>query len=795
MSRKVWAAPGQSYYVCMLEGRAGGSSASCGHLIATTTANTGVKRHLEGQHPELLVAKQPNPATEGKTSNFQAVLAVLESGLPYNQFTVKSGSLRKLLPAFPSANTFRKYAREMVPITVANIKEALGRVSSIGVTFDFTPLPNRELAAVNVHLWGRHGPEVLTLAVQEMEGSLTSDAISTWLKKVADLYGIKLLTTTPTDDPAVLLWAGTDSGSNVVGAGKALVDPYVTYQSSLLPDFFGWSFCVAHGGNLLIHDALSHGFIGPLIETIVGHTKAIRHSRTLREAVVEQGIPTPGRLVTTRWRSLMRLIRYWVQNAAKLEAASDQFAIAPNDLNKLALVFGILEPVDLFIARSQADVAGDAFFIPIRVFGILAVYKKKQGFRKLVVDSTTTTPMVAADFDTSLSSWLGFVTEPFEERFLSTNTADFEVVDDGESDTDDDDECDDDDDVDEVDDGDNVEWRGPRARFKHQCLLMHSAVLAAFGLSPLGSAWGAGVAEGALTSEDARQLVDDANVDGVKQALLIRFMTDSDWRRAVRTGARAGGAGGATPAAGILGMLQGPHRVAANPIDSAATSIKNFVESDALKQLFVNYLQLAEDKRTPDVEKTFVVRWAELAHESAPWIGHVVRSILIAPLRSTGPESDFSIVQHIHGPRRQRISREVLAAYLLSKRARAYITEPRRDVGITKEGTKDITLFTAPKGAVPARATSSSGGAAVEASSSSSSSSAPQTSPAQAAPRRRRASDDDDDEEEEEPDLQANLVVTRSGRRAGAITTRQIADIITPDARLARRATGTARMV
>jgi len=560
VSRKVWAAPGQSYYVCMLEGRAGGSSASCGHLIATTTANTGVKRHLEGRHPELLVAKQPNPATEGKTSNFQAVLAVLESGLPYNQFTVKSGSLRKLLPAFPSANTFRKYAREMVPITVANIKEALGRVSSIGVTFDFTPLPNRELAAVNVHLWGRHGPEVLTLAVQEMEGSLTSDAISTWLKKVADLYGIKLLTTTPTDDPAVLLWAGTDSGSNVVGAGKALVDPYVTYQSSLLPDFFGWSFCVAHGGNLLIHDALSHGFIGPLIETIVGHTKAIRHSRTLREAVVEQGIPTPGRLVTTRWRSLMRLIRYWVQNAAKLEAASDQFAIAPNDLNKLALVFGILEPVDLFIARSQADVAGDAFFIPIRVFGILAVYKKKQGFRKLVVDSTTTTPMVAADFDTSLSSWLGFVTERFEERFLSTNTADFEVVDDGESDTDDDDECDDDDDVDEVDDGDNVEWRGPRARFKHQCLLMHSAVLAAFGLSPLGSAWGAGVAEGALTSEDARQLVDDANVDGVKQALLIRFMTDSDWRRAVRGGARAGGAGGATPAAGILGMLQGPPR-------------------------------------------------------------------------------------------------------------------------------------------------------------------------------------------------------------------------------------------
>jgi hypothetical protein len=252
-------------------------------------------------------------------------------------------------------------------------------------------------------------------------------------------------------------------------------------------------------------------------------------------------------------------------------------------------------------------------------------------------------------------------------------------------------------------------------------------------------------------------------------------MTDPDWRETVEGRPHAASGGAGPPAIGILGILQGMQS-ATNPIDAAAAAIQTFVESDALKKLFIDYLALAEDQRTADVEKTFVRKWAELANESAAWIGHLVRAVVIAPLRSTGPESDFSIVQHIHGPRRQRLSRVTLAAYVLCKRARAYVTEPRASVGITKEGTRDITSFAAPKRSTEEAASSSS-----RAVTPASSSSAPPMEP-RARPSRRYA-----DSSDEEPDLGEVQVTTRSGRLVKTVRAIEVANLITPNARRAIR--------
>jgi len=583
-----------------------------------------------------------------------------------------------------------------------------------------------------------------------------------WSRRALHVYGVQSISKTANPRGALQLWMSTDSGSNAVNAAKAMTDVAGDVQHADLPDLWLWSFCVVHGANLAIQDALKHEAVHALVEKVFSAIGSIRHSRDVKERIDDEEIPRPGRFVKTRWRSALGAIKYIVTHATKLRQAHQDIAFSPSDLANLAVIFGFLQPLDAFILRGQASVAGDAFFLPMCLVHMLSAMKKSTGMRRLVVDSLDTEPLGMNDFGTSLRAWRQNVLAVVEERFFSFETEHFDDID--EDDSDDDGSSDG-----ELDsDGDRAAERVAGLRFKRGNVLMHSAVRAAYGLSPLASIWRFAIDEGAVSGENAEGVAGEDMSDALRIALQIRYATDAEWRQVVADPARGGGGG--SPVAGGAGsttlarLRQQATGTVADPVADAVSALKTFAASPALSTLFIEYLDIEPAKRSLARDKKLLEDWVQLAEKQARWIGRLLRIILIAPLRSTKCESDFSILQHLQAPRRQRMSMRVLAAYMMCKRARAYVTEAPAVKSRTAEGTKDILSFAAPKGAPKPLAQSRiSTGAST-----------------QEVIHVEADEHDESDSQEEEQDLKLVEVVTRSGRKARTFKAADVVNRILP---------------
>jgi len=773
--RAQYEASGMGYYVCCLEAPAGSSETHiCGVWVACSSRNRGVERHLE-KHPNLTVTKQRNPAA-GKLSNFQQVVAVMESGLAFSPFCDPDGPLRKsgLVPNFVSAPTVRKYAVSIIQGAVVNIAEALDGLV-VGVSFDFTPLPHMEVAAVNVHFYGAAGPATVTLAVQSMTGSLTSIELEKWLRRAFEVYGIESIAHTHVPLHALQLWVCTDSGANVARTARMLTEVRALAQHSEFEDLWTWSFCLVHGANLAIQDALKHGAVVQLVEKVFSALASTRSSRDIRERILEQGISAPGRIVRTRWRTALKLIEYVVTNADKLAAADDELVFNQAEVSMLACIHGLLEPLDSFIVRGQADVAGDAFFLPLNLIGMLAKMKTCEGLKKPCANSSEKAPLLSADFGAVLGPWREFVLAIVEERFFSFETEHFDDI---EPETDDD----------GGDDGATSAERLSGMRFKRGNVLMHSAVRAIYALTPIASVWSHAVEERALSGDNAVAMAEEDKRKAIGIVLQLRYACDRDWRDAVDSRSSSPVAAASSGAGNTL--LQRLSQVASprtSVVDDAAADLRRFAESPAVRAALLEYIGIPEAERPLAADKALLHKWVEAADKQAVWLGKLLRTIIVAPLRSTKCESDFSILQHLQAPRRQRMSMKVLAAYMLCKRARSFVTEPPTTQARTTEGTLDILSYAAPRApasrvAAPRVVTSDVRAAAP---SPQSTVDTPSAAPIEV------LSDSDkevDAEPEEEADLKRVEVVTRSGRRARTFAAATVVQRIMPSGR--RRGAG-----
>jgi hypothetical protein len=629
------------------------------------------------------------------------VVAVLESGLPFSPFTNARSPLRESgpVPNFPSAVTFRKIAREIVEVVPANIAETLS-TCVVHITVDFTPaLDKRELAVINIHFWKYFSPDVVTLGLVEVEGSMTASAIVDMVSQVLELYGVESThRVTKMDRKALQLGGCSDSGANAAKATAMLTTPCFSASCAELPDFKGFSPCLAHCANLLIKDALNHEAVLRVVDALKGWVKCIRKSRNAMECIAEQGISPPGRFVSSRWRSFMHLIRYFIKHATKLSHALPDLCMSNADVQVLRVVHALLEPVDLFIARAQADVAGDPFFFPLLLAKILAKMRKLQGFRMLVRDSEDATePLGLLDLGSHLMVWKEFVQARFEERFFSLETHDFEDIVAEESENEDEDEDEDADKADDAFGSDSDSDTPPHARaaagkgrFRRFNVLMNSFTLAAYGCSPLRNAWNVILAEGALEGENATGIAGEENVDGIAHLLQVRYLSDFSWSTAVdnpSSPAAIASAGNGSGAVALLQQQQGSVR-RLDPMRAARSCVEEFTASSDLGDLFIRFLSTPESEQTLEAQRRFIYEWVGLADKHASWLGKLLRIVLVAPCRSTKCESDFSLVQHILAPRRLRMSRTTLAAYLFCKRARSFVTQAKDETGVTKAGTK-----------------------------------------------------------------------------------------------------------
>jgi hypothetical protein len=173
---------------------------------------------------------------------------------------------------------------------------------------------------------------------------------------------------------------------------------------------------------------------------------------------------------------------------------------------------------------------------------------------------------------------------------------------------------------------------------------------------------------------------------------------------------------------------------------AARSCVEEFTASSDLGDLFIRFLSTPESEQTLEAQRRFIYEWVGLADKHASWLGKLLRIVLVAPCRSTKCESDFSLVQHILAPRRLRMSRTTLAAYLFCKRARSFVTQAKDETGVTKAGTRDIlTLFKTARAAPPSLSAATS-----------STSSSPSTS---SCPTNAVACGEADDDEEEDRDV------------------------------------------
>ena len=780
----VYSAPGNGYFVCNLPSQHASSSPTCGAWIPTSMRNTGIDRHLE---------KHGLP---GSKTGFEMTASILASGMAYT--TLVGPELRKsgvVVPGVPSPPTIRKYGAQIVQSVPENLRKAL-RGIPVHISADMTPtLDKRELAAINLHFWKDDEPEVVLAGVVEVEGSMTSTALVALMNAVMEVYDIKSVSEYGPNPWCLQIGGCSDSGANAAAAMIDFTTPRRTLED--LPSLKGFSPCYAHIGNLAIKDALQRTEVSSIVKHLQALVKSIRASRALMEAIKEQKIPAPGRFVASRWRSFMALLRYFIVNAEQLANAHEGLAIPDADMFTMRVIYAVLEPLDLFIARAQADVAGDPFLLTFKAMRVLAKLKGKTlrlpTAKVTETGSSDDAPKVVLEYEpvqrstlpTTLQAWWRFVASRTEERFFSLETGDFEdIIQDGDDESAaerdseagvdaDDDAMEDDEEGDDESQGRERATGIGKGRFRRYNVLMNSYVLAAFAISPLTSAWKVALAEHALEGDNALGLAGEENTDGTLHALHIRYMYDNVWAQAVNNPASLAGA--LSGDGGALGLLSSDRSV--SPLDGAKQQIADFRKSTSLVEHFKSFfLALAADKVTLQVEKEFLQGWVRLATEHSAWLGKLLRHVLAAPCRSTKCESDFSMVQHILAPRRLRMSRVMIAAYMFCKRARAYVTEPEVAAGRTKHGTRDIgDLFRAPRAAPgPIQGGRSAGGGA--STTSAASSSGASSSSAQAPERVDSESDDDmADAAAEEPDLMYATTTTRSGRQVRTLRAADVA--------------------
>jgi len=692
------AEPNASFYVCLhplrkmsslkLDKESTAHSASvCGAWIAGSARNKGVLRHLSTVHN--ICETEPKESAAG-ASPVEMVKGVILSSLPLTPFTDAHGPLKTLgaVPqSMPSANTFRRIANELTLAVVGNLQEVVAG-KTLSISFDGSPSHGKEYGVLNVHNWESDGPRSRTVALQQMGGSLTGDALQEWAEEVLSLYNLVPVSKHVGDELASPLGAGhctpglcvfscTDGGGNAAKAGNALVDLPAERAPQKLPSLFTWSYCAAHMGNLTIKDALRHPAVASAYQRALAIVNKLRVSRAMSEKLSQFTNKRPPRAVDVRWRTALPVIDFVVANQENLELVSSELALTVDEATKLGVVRGVLEPLDILLAQAQSDVGGNAFFLYSRVCKAVGDIRKGVG-RMLKPNSYELINLTAAAV-ADLSVWHAYVLERTKERFFSFDTTHFtdteENADEDQDEDEDEFEVDppvarmdadmgdgaDDDDMGAGDD--SAPTTVNRGRFRKFNFMMTASVLVAFALSPLKSAYELAVAFGAM--DDKLRRTDDSR-SGVHHVLALRYCIDLVWSREVDSPGpvASDGSGDLDPFAVMLMKSDG--RVA-DPIGAAAKVITNFQQKPQLIDLFQK-VRLKVQTHDPAGEREFMKSWVALADAEAPWLGAVLRAVLTAPLRSCKCESDFSLLQHVLAPRRTRLSRSMLAAYMLVKK-------------------------------------------------------------------------------------------------------------------------------
>jgi hypothetical protein len=589
-------------------------------------------------------------------------------------------------------------------------------------------------------------------------------------------------------------------------------------------------------GNLTIKDALQHKAVAGAYARAVAAVNTVRHSRLLLEELAEHtNGATPPRVVVVRWRTAIPVIDFVVKHQASLEALGGEASVSIEDAKLLGVVRGVLEPLDILLAYAQSDVGGDAFFLFSRACKAIGDVVKELG--RVVMPNTNAFSALsrALVMDVHLEDWWEFVKNRASRRFFSHKTTYFKDADEpgacdyfeadefpapeGASESDSELDTVEDPKEDATEDPDEDSDKGRYRRFNYTT---PTAVQAAFGCSPFKSAYQLGVAHKAF-----KDCITDDDVlrNGAHAVLAIRYMIDWEWRSEVdKPGAIASDeAAGQDPMALMLVAFAGT-KGTADPIHAALKVVTNFQQKQELMELFKTAPQMVTH-HDPDSERSFMRSWVDLADREARWLGRVLRLVLSAPLRSTKCESDFSLFQHVLAPRRNRLSRTLLAAFMLVKKNPdlADVEEAQRDPAIKVRVTGPMDVFTAKARAVTAASVSgfacSAASAAVAGATAApvaadvveveqepedeviiayaEGSVQPHAPPAaavaapvrvQRARRRRADSDDDDDDDDdddgshEEPDMVWHRVKTRTGRVVKVARAAVIAQRILPDA-------------
>ena len=686
-----------SYYICLEQGAANNAAhPACLQWLSCSSENKGLKKHLSSVHKIDLDTK-PTVAVQSaikEPSAFDACKQVFKAGLAYTPFANSHGSLRTgltpVVPYFPSPATVRSKSREIVASAVANISELL-EMGPFSFTFDSSPNMLRDFAVINVHVWSEKRKRLVNipLGLQQLTQSMTSSATKRFVIAVLKCFGCMPLSELRRSvaSKGVAIFACTDSGSNVQSAAKALVGVDVPGElvCDQLPVPQTRVNCIGHTCNLLIRDAFAYGWVARIVQKIMSGIKIIRKSRIFAEELKEAGLQVPGRFVATRWRSLMKLIPFFVQHRERMSVLGD-VGLSLIEAAKIGMVWGVIKTFDDVVLASQEDTPADGFFLFSRVLEALSKLKNRTGVY-LLPDSLDEAPLSEETLNQpEISEWLSFFETRAHDRFLCFDSDDF--VDVPEEDMDDEDDAEE-----YVEHAVSAAAVNPAAgaplnqqrsnagRFQKNNYLLHSAVLGLFALSPLKCAYDCLVDAGVVPRDQLAE--SDPTRDGLSHALAVRFLYDKDFAKSVTdpevTVVSRPESGRPATGFSLFRKLVAPdsRRGSETALEAARDELVGFRDSENVRKLFERIGAVSDKgELTPAVKAGFVADWLDLARKQASWIGALMEVLVSARMRSTECESDFSFLQHILAQRRQRLSGVVLAAYMFCNRASDFVVEP-----------------------------------------------------------------------------------------------------------------------
>lgn len=357
--------------------------AGCSYFIGESGLSSKDIRNRAVQHLEKIshlggakgAADRENDSGYGDRSQVSFVKAVLQSMLPYTQFTRVGRPVYDLLktndfPGVVSDKTFRKLSKELAHSAIKLICEKLEQ-QLIHWSMDTSPALDRtNYVSINAHFISDCSYQVLNLGVTVAQGLLSAvecEAFTRGRLQDLDLDFVNFLTSTE----------ARDVNATTVISGVSDMGPGFSGSNKVIWGAEGSGDCTAHAMNILIEESGSKSQrFQELRENLKSLFKILRRKPEIRAALerVKQKIPDNQKNI--RWNRASVNAGQFHENQAKFDSIQEIKELS--EYSKVMLDFPLLEQsrkiysqTDKMMTFLQGEAPMGALVIPLQMLMLL----------------------------------------------------------------------------------------------------------------------------------------------------------------------------------------------------------------------------------------------------------------------------------------------------------------------------------------------------------------------------------------------------------------------------------------